>query len=150
MKLEDTITVQAPIEKIWNFLLDPVNLSSCIPGCEKIERLDTHNYTSIIKVRVGPIPATFKIKSAITEITAPNHLVSVSKGDDKGKAGFLHMKSVFDLKALSEDRTEIVGKSEVSIVGRLATFGDRIIRGKAKQLLGTFKEELKGRLERET
>lgn len=148
MKIEDKLIVNASIQKSWDFLLDPMKLSSCIPGCEKIEVLDTYNYGSIIKVKVGPIPAKFKIRSTITEIKAPHHLVSVSKGEDIGKAGFLSMKSVLDLREISGDKTEITGKSEVNLVGRLSTFGDRIIRAKAKQLMDKFKEQLSVKLEK--
>ena len=148
MKFEDKFIIKAPIQKIWDFLFDPMSLSACIPGCEKIDVLDNYTYRSLIKVKVGPIKAKFKVKSTLTEMEAPIHLVAVTKGEDIGKAGFLRMESVFDLKEISGDMTEIIGASEVNLVGRLSRFGDRIIKGKAKQLLETFKEELKSKLER--
>ncbi|MDY6973980.1 MAG: SRPBCC domain-containing protein [Thermodesulfobacteriota bacterium] len=148
MEIEVQFIVRASVLESWDFLLDPVKISSCIPGCERLEVIDANNYRSIIKVKVGPIPARFKIKSTINEIKRPYSLVSVSKGVDTGKAGFLSMKTMLNLRELSEDRTEITGKSEVNLIGRLSTFGDRIIRAKAKQLIEEFKEQLCVKLEK--
>jgi len=40
MIIEGKFTLKAPIQKLWDTLLDPETLRSCIPGAEKIERLD--------------------------------------------------------------------------------------------------------------
>ena len=31
---EERFEVQAPLEAVWDFLLDPVRLAPCIPGCD--------------------------------------------------------------------------------------------------------------------
>ena len=58
-------------------------------------------------------------------------------------------KGVFEriFNALSEDETEITYQSEVSIVGKLATFGDRILKAKAKEVGKEFADAVKKRLE---
>lgn len=147
MIIENRFTVNAPIQKAWDFLMNPESLSSCVPGCEKVEVIDDKTYFGIIKVKVGPISARFKIKTIITEITPPTYLTSTSQGEDIGKAGFVSQKNFLQLDELSQNMTEIWYKSEVSIVGRLATFGDRIIRAKAKELGDKFVNSLKSKLE---
>ena len=39
MRLEGKFALKAPIQKVWDFLLDPSTLFSCIPGAEKIEKV---------------------------------------------------------------------------------------------------------------
>ncbi|MDY6861762.1 MAG: SRPBCC domain-containing protein [Thermodesulfobacteriota bacterium] len=148
MKIADSFTVKSSVKKSWDFLFDPENLISCIPGCEKVVRIDQNNYISTVKIKVGYIPAKFKIKTTITEINAPTHLSFICRGEDKGKAGFVSMDSILHLKPLSGDMTEIAYTSDLNVVGRLSTFGDRIIKAKVKQLGEKFKEEIKFKLER--
>jgi len=134
MLLEGKFTLKAPIERVWEFLLDPSTLLSCIPGAEKIERLDEKTYDCVVKQKVGPISVKFKFKSILTKVDAPNHLEFEGEGEDIGKAGHFVQKSVVDLKETPEGEVEVSYKSDVSIVGKLAMFGDRIMRAKAKKV----------------
>jgi len=134
MLLEGKFTLKAPIERVWEFLLDPSTLLSCIPGAEKIERLDEKTYDCVVKQKVGPISVKFKFKSILTKVDAPHHLEFEGEGEDIGKAGHFVQKSVVDLKETPEGEVEVSYKSDVSIVGKLAMFGDRIMRAKAKKV----------------
>ncbi len=134
MLLEGKFTLKAPIQRVWEFLLDPNTLLSCIPGAEKIERLDEKTYDCVVKQKVGPISVKFKFKSILTKVDAPNHLEFEGEGEDIGKAGHFVQKSVVDLKETPDGEVEISYKSDVSIVGKLAMFGDRIMRAKAKKV----------------
>ncbi|MBM3302354.1 MAG: carbon monoxide dehydrogenase, partial [Deltaproteobacteria bacterium] len=55
MLIEGKFALKAPIEKLWESLLDPVTLASCIPGAEKVERIDEKTYDAVVKQKVGPI-----------------------------------------------------------------------------------------------
>jgi carbon monoxide dehydrogenase subunit G len=44
MLIEGKFTLKAPIKKVWDFLLEPETLASCIPGAEKVEAIDDKNY----------------------------------------------------------------------------------------------------------
>jgi hypothetical protein len=43
---------------------------------------------------------------------------------------------------LSKDETEVSYRSEVSVVGRLATFGDRVLRHKASEIGKEFADHI--------
>ena len=147
MVKEDRFVIKTPIQKVWDFLMVLEGVGACIPGCEEVRAIDEKNFQGVVKVRVGPISARFKINASIIEIDPPTHLTSIIKGEDKGKASFFKSENVLDLKGLSPNETEVSYKSEISIVGRLAAFGDKIIRVKAKQLEENFVNSLKGKLE---
>jgi carbon monoxide dehydrogenase subunit G len=51
-----------------------------------------------------------------------------------------------DLKEVSPGQVEIKYKTEVNIVGKLAMFGDRIMRAKAREVEGEFTKALQERL----
>jgi hypothetical protein len=146
MLIEGKFRLKAPIEEVWDFLLKPETLASCIPGCEKVEIIDEKTYNSIVKQKVGPISVRFKFTTTLTEIAPPTHLKAVGSGSAMNNLGNFRQETNVDLKEVPEEEVEISYKSNVSIVGRLATFGDRIMRAKAKKVGDEFTRALEVKL----
>jgi carbon monoxide dehydrogenase subunit G len=147
MIVEGKFTLKVPIRKVWDSLLKPETLASCIPGAEEMELIDERTYNSVVKQKVGPISVKFKFTTTLTEIDPPTHLKAVGKGADISKAGTFTQESTVDLKEIPEGEVEVSYRSNVNIVGRLATFGDRIMRAKAKSIEEQFTKALRERLE---
>lgn len=145
MILEGKFTLKAPIQKVWDSLLEPETLLACVPGAEKIEKLDERTYDCVIKQKVGPISVRFKFKTVLTKLDPPHHFELEGEGDEIAKAGRFTQKSTVDLRG-TEDGVEISYKTEVNVVGKLATFGDRIMRAKAKKVEAEFTKKLQERL----
>jgi carbon monoxide dehydrogenase subunit G len=148
MLMEGKFTLKAPIQKIWDTLLEPETLLSCIPGAEKIERLDEKTYDCVVKQKVGPISVKFKFKSILTKTEPPAHIEIEGEGDDIAKAGHFVQKSVVDLREIAPNEVEVSYRSDVNIVGKLAMFGDRIMKAKAKKVEEEFTLALQERLKR--
>jgi len=148
MLMEGKFTLKAPIQKIWDTLLEPETLLSCIPGAEKIERLDEKTYDCIVKQKVGPISVKFKFKSIITKMDSPTHIEIEGEGEDIAKAGHFVQKSSVDLREISPSEVEVSYRSDVNIVGKLAMFGERIMRAKAKKVEEEFTLALQEKLKK--
>jgi uncharacterized protein len=148
MIMEGKFTVKAPIQKLWDTLMDPETLLSCIPGAEKIERIDEKTFDCLVKQKVGPISVKFKFKSVLSKVEPPTHIEVDGEGEDIGKAGHFVQKSVVDLRETAEGEVELSYRTDATIVGKLAMFGDRIMRAKAKKVEEEFtnalQEKLKG------
>lgn len=150
MLIEGKFTLRAPIQEVWDFLLAPGTLASCIPGAEKVEAIDDKTYESVVKQKVGPISVRFKFTTTLTDIDPPRHLKAIGRGADIGKAGIFTQETTVDLTKISKDEVEVSYSSNVSITGRLATFGERIMRAKAKtageEFTRNLQEKLKSRI----
>jgi len=152
MLLEGKFTLEVPIQKAWDFLLEPETLASCVPGCEKWEAIDEKTHNSIVAGKVGPISARFKFTTTFTEVAPPTFLKAVGRGEDIGpaKGGNFSQETIVNLKEISEDEVEVSYRSDVMIVGKLATFGDRVMRAKAKEVEEELTQALKKRLSGES
>jgi len=146
MLIEGQFKLKAPIQQVWDFLLEPGTLASCVPGAEKMETIDDKTYESIVKQKVGPISVRLKFTTVLTEVDPPKHVKAVGKGADIGKAGNFTHEITVDLAEISEDEVEVSYKANVSIVGRLATFGERIMRAKAKSVGEEFTQNLQEKM----
>ena len=146
MVIEGKFTLQAPIQQVWNFLLAPETLMACIPGAEKMDAVDDRTYESIVKQKVGPIEVKLKFTTTLATMDPPRYLEAVGGGEEVHKAGIFTQKTTVSLTELSKDAVEIAYCSKVSLVGRLATFGDRIMRAKAKEMGEQVTQNLAERL----
>lgn len=147
MLIQEKFTVKAPIQKVWQFIINPEQISSCVPGCEKIEAIDERTYVATVKAGVGPIKVRFKITTSLTQIDEPKHIRMEAKGADLGMAGSFSQSSDVYLREASESETEVAYSSNVTVVGRIALFGDRIMRAQAKKIGEEFKQALKEKIE---
>jgi carbon monoxide dehydrogenase subunit G len=146
MIIEGRFTVKAPIRLLWDTLLDPETLRSCIPGAEKIEQLDEKTYDCVIKQKVGPISVRFKFTNILSVVEPPYHVEMGGEGEDIGKAGRFTQKTNIELKEKEGDEVEIAYQCNANIVGKLAMFGDRILKARAKKLEAEFTSALREKL----
>lgn len=146
MIIEGKFTLNAPIQRLWDTLLAPETLRSCIPGAEKIDRIDEKTYDCVVKQKVGPISVRFKFKTMLSEMDPPNHVEMGGEGEDIGKAGRFTQKTTIDLTENQSGEVEISYKCNANIVGKLAMFGDRILKAKAKKLEAEFTTALREKL----
>ncbi len=146
MLIAGKFVVKGSIQKIWNNLLSPGTLASCIPGCEKMEAIDEKTYDTVVKQKVGPISVRFKFTTTLTEINPPTHLKATGRGEELGKAGTFSQETEVHLSEVSDQEVEVSYRSEVRIVGKLATLGNRIMRAKAEQVRKEFAQALNKKL----
>ena len=146
MIIEGKFELKAPIQKLWDMLLEPETLGSCMPGAQKVEKIDENTYEAVIKQKVGPIKVTLKFRNVLTKVEPPNHLELEGEGQDITKLGHFKQKTVVDLKETETGEVELSYKADVNIVGKLAMFGDRVMKSKAKDVEKEFTSNLKEKL----
>ena len=146
MLIEGSFTVAASIDKLFDFMLKPESIMTCVPGTESVRIIDDITYECVVKQRVGIITAKLKFINKMTKIEKPTHIEIEGEGEDVTKLGHFKNKTSVDLKEVSPGMVEVAYKSDVSIVGKLAMFGDRIMRAKAKDTEKAFTKNLQEKL----
>lgn len=146
MILEGKFTLKVPIQTLWDTLLDPETLRACIPGAEKIEQLDEKTYDCVVKQKVGPITVRFKFKTNLVKAKPPVYIEMDGEGEDIGKAGHFVQQTSIDLRENEDGEVELSYRCKANIVGKLAMFGDRILKAKAKKVEREFTEALHEKL----
>lgn len=138
MLIEQKFTVRAPIQKVWDFLLDVTRMSVCVPGAEQVETLDDRSYRGTLKARLGPVRASFDGKMTITERDPPHYLASRGEGIDKRTASRATIQMTMRLREIGQGETEVVVSADVRMAGRLGRFGHGIMQAQARLLTREF------------
>jgi carbon monoxide dehydrogenase subunit G len=59
MKVAGSAVLHAPVETVWDALLDPAVLVATIPGCERLETTGEHSYAMTVTAGVASIKGTY-------------------------------------------------------------------------------------------
>lgn len=146
MIIEQTFTVQAPIQKLWDFLIDIEGMSLCVPGAENVKALDETRYEGTLKVKIGPVVASFQGNAELTAIEAPNYLVAKGEAKDERSNSLASATFTANLRSLAADQTEVAYRVDVAIRGTLGRFGQGVMREVAKRMTAEFAQCVETRL----
>jgi carbon monoxide dehydrogenase subunit G len=146
MQIKDAFVINAPQDKVWEFLFDIPKLSQCVPGIESVDVVDEKIYRGKLVIKVGPIKSAFSGIVTLTEVDAPNRIAGTVEGDDKSSASSVKATFTGTLKTI-EGGTEAAFEVEANLRGRLAQFGGPVINATAKKLTAEFAKNLRAQLE---
>jgi carbon monoxide dehydrogenase subunit G len=139
MILDQTITVQAPVDRVWEFMMDIPAVSRCVPGVESFEQLDTDTYLGALKVRVGPIGVTLQGKVTVAERDREQLRSRLDvTAAEKRIASTVKAKATMTLVPKGENQTEVNIHTDAAILGKLGEFGQAVMRRKADQVMAEF------------
>lgn len=137
MQMSDSQRIEAPREKVWEALNDPEVLKASIPGCEELTKQSDTEMEAKVKLKVGPVKATFGGKVTLKDLDPPNGYTIEGEGSG-GVAGFARGEAKVRLEADGPDATILHYDVDAKIGGKLAQLGARLIDSTAKRLAGEF------------
>lgn len=148
--IEKNFEVNEPIDKVWNYLSDPTKIVSCVPGASLKEKLDERNYKGGVSLKFGPVKAKYAGQITFEEMDAEAHKMTLKgKGlDSKGK-GSAEMTMKSDLTETGSGTT-VNCSMKITIIGKLAQFGSRLINDVSNQLFDQFVNNFKSKLAADT
>jgi carbon monoxide dehydrogenase subunit G len=147
MIVDQRVTINAPIDRAWDFLMDIPAVSKCVPGVESIEEIDKDNYIGALKVRVGPIGVKLEGKVTVAERDAEQKRAQLNvEAADRRIRGAVNGKTTMHLEEV-ENGTDLVVHTDVSILGKLGEFGQAVMRKKADQIIRQFAQNVSRELE---
>jgi len=146
VQLDRTFPVPAGADAAWGLLQDVEAVAQCMPGAAITERIDDRHFKGTVSVRFGPASMSFRGEVEVKDIDAATRTLRLlGKGTDSTGTSAASM----DLSARIEaagDASQLVGASEVSVSGKAAAFGGRMLTTVADQVLKQFAANLAQRV----
>ena len=128
VKAEKNLKLNQDPDMIWKCMIDPSFMVKSVPGAELTEQLDERNFKGKISIKIGPVTAKFNGEAEFTKLEEANYeLTMEGKGLDTSGKGGANMTMNIKLSTLEEGGTEMQSSMSLSITGRLAQFGARMI-----------------------
>jgi uncharacterized protein len=150
LRIEETFRVGAPVDRVWRWLVDPRQVVTCLPGAELTEEQGDRTYLGRVKVKVGPVTASYAGRATIVEQDDAAHVVKLSaEGREPTGSGSATMSMTSRMTALPDGGTEVHVLADVVVVGKVAQFGRGMMESVSKQLFRQFTDCVRARLESE-
>jgi uncharacterized protein len=148
VKLEQSFDVRAPVERVWETLIDIERVAPCLPGAEITEAGDDGTYRGTFSVRLGPTTAAYRGELKMRELDEDaRRVVMDASGQDKRGQGSAKATIVSTMRE-EGDLTRVDVATDFTITGRLARFGrGGMIQDISNRLLKDFAECLQQRIE---
>jgi carbon monoxide dehydrogenase subunit G len=147
VQLDKTFPLPSSPAIAWEFLQDIEAVAGCMPGAELTERVDENHHKGTVKVKVGPATMSFRGEVEVQDIDATTQsLRLIGKGTDKSGNSGVSMNLLARIDAADGGLSELVGSSEVSMSGKAAAFGGRMMNSVADKILLQFADNFAARV----
>jgi uncharacterized protein len=151
MRIENTVEVDAPLDRVWALVNDIPRVAPCMPGAALTGMADDKTYEGTVAVKLGPLRMAYKGKVVVEEIDEASHSARLAaSGKDVKGAGTARATVETRLEAAGDTHTRLLVTSDVQLTGKVASFGrGGAINDVASRLFGQFADCLRATLESE-
>ena len=73
MRIENTVEVDAPLDRVWALVNDIPRVAPCMPGAALTGVVDDNTYEGTVAVKLGPLRMSYKGKVVIEELDEAGH-----------------------------------------------------------------------------
>jgi uncharacterized protein len=145
--LDKAFPLDASADRAWALMQDIEAVAGCMPGAKITDRVDDTHYKGTITVRLGPATMSFKGDIEVVALDAATRsLHLLGKGTDSTGGSAATMDLTASVQPTGETST-LAGKSEVTMSGKAAALGGRLMGPVSEQLLKQFVANFAARLD---
>jgi carbon monoxide dehydrogenase subunit G len=148
VELEKSFPVPAPADATWRFLQNIEGVAACMPGATITERLPSGALKGTVTVRMGPVTMAFRgeVEARDTDAAgqklAPQTLRFIGKGTDTTGTSGATLDLAAHVSAVDSTSSILNSKSQITMSGKAAAFGGRMMNSVADQIVKQFADNL--------
>ena len=139
VRIEERFVVKAEPGPVWEYLVDPRRVVTCLPGAELAEVLDERTFLGNVKVKLGTVTVAYRGKVVLAEVDAVSRQVRMTgEGRESAGAGAARMTVESRIAAHPGGGSEVTVLAEIEVVGRIVQLGRGMIEQVSIQLFRQF------------
>jgi carbon monoxide dehydrogenase subunit G len=142
LRFENKFDVDAPLEQVWEALLDVERVAPTVPGAQVLERTGDAAYKVAIKVKVGPMSMTYRGEVEITERDDAAHRAVMKARAKESRGQGTADADVTMLLSGANGGTSATVTTDVQLSGKVATMGQGVLQDVSGRLIETFAQNL--------
>jgi carbon monoxide dehydrogenase subunit G len=142
MKIQNEIEVAAPPDELFDVLADVERVAPLLPGANLEEKRDDDSYAGTVKVKVGPITASYRGTLRFLELDQDGHrAVMAASADEQGGQGNLEAKITASVSG-SDSQSLLSLDTDLDVRGKAAQFGRGALGSVSQRILQQFARNL--------
>ena len=136
MKISGESTVQAPVERVWDALLDPSVLVRTIPGCERLEATGENAYAMTVTAGVAAIRGTYSGTCSLRDLQPHESLVLSAQGS--GAPGTIGADVNVRFTDNGDGTTQVSYDADAIVGGTIGGVGQRMLGSVSRRMANEF------------
>jgi carbon monoxide dehydrogenase subunit G len=140
MKLENEFTVPASVDEAWKVLMDIPRVAPCLPGATVEEAGEDGTYNGTMKVKIGPISASYKGTVKIEEADETNRRVVMRAQAKDARGQGTAAATITSTMEETSDGTKVQVETDMRITGAAAQFGRGVMQDVSAKMMRRFAE----------
>jgi uncharacterized protein len=142
MKIQNEIEVAAPPDELFDVLADVERVAPLLPGANLEGKNDDDTYAGTVKVKVGPITASYRGTLRFLELDHDEHraVMAASADETKGQ-GNLEARITASISG-SDSQSVLSLDTDLDVRGKAAQFGRGVLGNVSQRVLQQFARNL--------
>jgi carbon monoxide dehydrogenase subunit G len=146
MQFNGSVNFDAPREKVWEFLKDPLAVGRCAPGMKSVEIIEPEKQFRVLAgISFGTVNVSFDTTVDLVELEPPSHSKVRAHGKAPGSA--VDISGDMYLSDIVQGGTRLDWQADVVVVGTIASLASRLMGGVTRKLSDAFFDCLKKQIE---
>jgi len=133
MKLDGEYLFNGPREEVWKLVRDPDVLATALPGTQSLNKISDKEFEGVMHLKIGPVAGDFSGRLVVSDEVPPESCTLTVDG--KGAAGFAKGVGHVQLIEQAEGKTLAKYTGDLTVGGKLASTGQRMIDTVSKSMV---------------
>ncbi len=139
MEIENEFTVPAPIDHVWDYLLDVERVAPCMPGAELTEVIDDHSWKGKVNMKLGPVSLSFAGTVTMQERDdEAKRVVLAAKGMEQKGKGAANASVTSWLEQGDDGATNVKMRADIHLTGTVAQLSRGLLPEVSRKLTQQF------------
>ncbi len=136
MKISGESVLHAPVERVWDAVLDPTVLVRTIPGCERLESTGENAYSMTVTAGVAAIRGTYAGSCVLSDLHPHESLVMKLEGS--GAPGTIGADVRVGFRDSGDGTTTLAYDADAVVGGMVGGVGQRMLTSVSRRMAGEF------------
>lgn len=147
MLIQQHIDVPVAAHEAWPFFNDIPSVAQCVPGADSVETTGPDSYRGRMAVKVGPLGLAMAGTLSVVERDDARHrLVLRVKAEDRRLGSAAESTVTLHLEDTHPTTARLLVEADTTVRGKLAQFGQGMIKLAADDVLKRFAANVSERL----
>ena len=145
MKIQNEIEISAPPDELFDLLSDPERVAPCMPGAS-LEGKDDDSYKGTVKLKVGPITASYQGTLHFVELDRENRR-AVMRASGQETSGQGNAEATITASVSGSDSQSVLSmETDMEVRGKAAQFGRGALGNVSQKILDQFARNLESQV----
>lgn len=150
IRVEERFVVGAPIERVWNALVDPRRVVACVPGGELEAVVDDRTFDGKVNMRLGPLALAYGGRVRLAEVdVAARRVTILGEAREGSGAGSARLTLESRVTPLVSGGAEVVAHARVDVSGRVLELGRGVLEALGHVVFQDFAARVRSSVEAE-